>query len=293
VLSAPLPRHGEGFVANAIDYEDPPDTSCVVTRLVDGRTLPTLTMPDGHVEASSTVALFFAVDDCQGRPVTGLTTSDFALAEDGAGLSVESDRTVLPQRGVEVFISLVLDLSSSTTANLPGLIAGARSFVTGLQVDRNLPVHISIQVFAGEATLREWQPPTLDTQRLIARLGELATYVPEDPSSTNLYGAVAQSLTRQQAAKQAFEARNFEGVFTAGYVVVFTDGGDTAGRATLATVQAAQQGNPDSIVAVGLQSPDYDAAALQAMSSLVLTSLDPQSLALDFGDLAPRIAGQM
>ena len=143
-LTASVSHFSKGFIADGVEYTDPPDKSCVVTRLVEGRSV-----------VPSTMALFFTVDDCQNRAITGLTKSNFVLKEDGSALSVEAAATVLPQPGFQVFASLVLDVSSSTKGNLTELIDGAKSFVKKLMIQKKLPVQISIELFAGEIELRQ------------------------------------------------------------------------------------------------------------------------------------------
>jgi hypothetical protein len=295
-LSAQLTRLGNGFVADGVDYVDTPDRSCVKTRLIEGRT----TTPASPSPA--TVAVFFTVDDCQGRPVTGLTCSsypslcDFVLKENGTSLTSEASAVILPRTGVaEVFMTLLIDMSSSTSANLSDVVAGAKAFVHKLQVDLGLRVQIALKLFDGGATLTTWQPHTLDTARLEARLDLLGTYVAADPSSTNLYGALILALDEQTVAENAFKARNYGGAFTPGYVVVFTDGNDTANRKTKAAVQTAETTTGDDVVGVALKSVDLDLAALQAVApNGVLMATTPAGLLQEFEALATsRIKGQI
>ena len=272
-----------GFVANAVDYTDPPDRSCVQADLIEGRTVT----PSG-------VALFFTVEDCVGRPITGLEDDDFILFEDGVPLSVEADSVILPQPGLQVFVSLVLDMSSSTNPLLPELIEGAKTFVTRLMIDDELPIQVSIELFAGERGLTQWQAPTLDAAKLLVRLDSLASYTPSDPASTNLNGAVIEAVARNESAQRDFRDRNYGGAFTAGYLVLFTDGGDTAAINTHAAAVAAVNGTDVEVLAVGLDSPDYDLPALTELApGGVITSADAATLARDFGTVANRIAGQL
>jgi len=283
-----------GFVANGVEYTDPPDKSCVNERLIKGKTL-----------SPSAVALFFEVDDCQGRPITGLTTSDFAVAEDGAKLSSEAVPTILNATGLSIFASLVIDMSSSTQSVLPQVISGAKAFVHKLQDNGNpLMVQISVEVFAGEASLTEVQAPTLDETKVLAALDSISGYKPTDPSSTNLYGAVINGLQKLTQARTTFESRNYGGALTSGYLVLFTDGGDTAGLHTQKEAITAETNDPaDQVMAVGLQTVDYDPSALVALTSYgaqctptscqwLITSPDQTVLDRDYSALASRIAGQ-
>jgi hypothetical protein len=295
IMDAQITRLGNGFVADGVDYIDTPDRSCVKTRLIEGRTTA------AGSPSPATVAVFFTVDDCQGRPVTGLSCTtypslcDFVLKENGTSLSYEASAVILPRTNAEVFMTLLIDMSSSTSASLPEVIAGAKAFVRKLQVDLGLRVQIAIKLFAGEATLTEWQPHTLDTARLEARLDTLGTFTPADPSSTNLYGALILALEQQTAAEVSFKARNYGGAFTPGYVVVFTDGNDTAARSTKAQVLTAETSAGDDVVGVALKSVDLDLAALQAIApNGVLMATTPAGLLQEFEALATsRIKGQI
>jgi hypothetical protein len=68
-LSGEVTHFSRGFIADGVDYTDPPDQSCVVSKLVEGRTS---VAGSGGAPIASSVALFFAVDDCQGRPCGAL-----------------------------------------------------------------------------------------------------------------------------------------------------------------------------------------------------------------------------
>lgn len=154
-------------------------------------------------------------------------------------------------------------------------------------------MQIGLQVFAGEASLTEWQAPTLDTARLLARLEALSTYRPADPSSTNLYGAVVSALSRQATAQATFRARNAGGAFTSGYVVLFTDGGDTSGLSTQAQAVAAVRASTSRMLAVGLAGGDAMPAVLEVLApGGVVTAPTTGTLTREFNALAARIAAQ-
>ncbi|MCA9514888.1 MAG: thrombospondin type 3 repeat-containing protein, partial [Myxococcales bacterium] len=282
-VSGPMRHFSEAFAGDGADYVDPPDPTCARTRLLEGRTV-----------APAGVALFVTVDDCHGTPLTALTPADFAIDEDGAPLTSESAVGVLANDGVAVFVTLVIDMSSSTAAELPDLIAAARAFVTRVMVDDGLPVRVAIEVFSGGADVTTWQDYHRDPATLLARLDALATYAPPDPTSTNLNGAVIAALTASGEAQAAFRAENRGGAFTIGHVVLFTDGRDTASWKTPADVLVARADSPDEIVAVGLESADYDEQALMALApGGVFTARDGGGLAAAFGALANRIGRQV
>jgi hypothetical protein len=281
-LTGSVTHFSTGFIGDGVDYSEPADRRCTATRLLEGRTVS----PSG-------IAMFFTAEDCLGRPLTDLTGADFVVREDGTPLSSEASATLISRVGPQVFVSLVLDVSASTSAFLPQLIAAARRFVTTLQTDRHLPVQISVQVFAGESGLTEWQPPTVDTARLLSRLDALSSYTAADPGSTNLFGATITALSRQSTAEAAFRARNAGGAFTSGYVVLFTDGGDTAGLRTQAEATEAVRASTDRTLAVGLAGGDFMPSVLSALAPAgALISPDASTLTREFNALASRIAGE-
>ena len=285
-LEEQITHFSEGFVGDGVRYTDSSDRSCVVTRLLEGRNATSAGINGG-------LALFFTVDDCEGRPVTGLTNSDFRLLEDGRPLSSEAQATVLPADGRGIFVSLVLDFSSSTEPVLPDLLDGAAAFLTALEEAR-LPAQVQIMAFGGDATAYVAQRYTLDVASARAALTGLSAWRPTDIGATNLHGAVAQALSASATAQSAFRARNLGGAFSSGYVVVFTDGGDTAERVTLEQVQSAVSGSPDEVFMVGLRGADYDEAALTAIAPArnVLAAPSATEIEREFAALANRIAGQ-
>jgi hypothetical protein len=239
--------------------------------------------------------LFFTVDDCWGRPITGLGASNFEILENGAAISpAESSASILQRNGLVVFASLLIDMSASTSPLLPRVISAAKAFVNTLQVERSLPVRVGIQLFAGDAALTEWQAPTLDTAALLDRLDALGSFTPADKLSTNLNGAIVDGLAAIAADESQFRALNQGGAFTTGYLVVFTDGKDTAGRLAQSAVLSAENSSPDQVLAVGLQSQEYDPTALAAVApGGVITATDSSQLSTAFTTLARRMEGQI
>ena len=283
-----------GFVANGVDYTETADRSCVQTRLLDTR------YGSGGGVAAGTgipagVALFFSVDDCQGRPIVGLTSADFTPTEDGSPVGSEGSGAVLPSAGQQVFVTLSIDLSSSTRPVLSNVIAAAIALVDKFE-ERRVPVQVGIDVFAGEATINAWQRHTLDLALVRTRLRALGSFTPEDASSTNLYGAIVQGVGRLEAAEAAFETRNAGGALALGYLVVFTDGADTSARVTIAAAQAAAGQRRNQVMALGLAGTDFTAAARTALQQVAGSGFveAPSTTVLDreFGYLATRIAGQ-
>jgi hypothetical protein len=256
--------------------------------------------PDGGPGSlGSAVAFFFNVQDCQGRSVQNLDAGAFTVLENGNPLSVEAQTTILPTNGVTAFVDLVLDVSSHTDSLRAQMFAGAANFVTQLQMTDHLPVAIGIETFAGEQTITEQLAPTLDTATLLAELQSLSTFTDPDVNSTNLFGAVMQSLAALSKSEVSFETRNAGGAFAVGYSVVFTDGLDTAGYLTQAQAVAAEQADShNQVIAVAMQdSTDYNLPTLTALTyggQTLINSPNPGvAEAREFPYLATYIAGEI
>ncbi|MGC3997319.1 MAG: hypothetical protein QM767_07355 [Anaeromyxobacter sp.] len=102
------------------------------------------------------------------------------------------------------------------------------------------------------------------------------------------------SLTRLRGAQSTFIARNHGGAFTTGYVVLFTDGSDTAARVSAADATSAEDDGPEQVIAVGLKSAEYDGEALAKLAPYgVITASDSTQLAAAFTALTDRIEGQV
>ena len=287
-VSVTVTHFSTGFVADGVDYTDTPDRTCARTRVLDTR-FGTAT------GISSSVAVFFGAEDCLGRPMPDLAATDFTTVEDGAAVSSEGRPTILPAPGLQLFVTLSLDLSSSTQPVLPQVIGAARALVDQLAATR-VPAQVAIEVFAGDPDPVVWQRATLDLDAVRARLDALSTFVPTDRSSTNLHGAVIRGVTNLEEAETAFERRNAGGAFARGYLVLFTDGADTAGRTTLEDAATAARRARNQVVTVGLRGADFGDAARVALQRLggsaYVEVVDAAVLEREFRFLAARIAGQ-
>ena len=223
----------------------------------------------------SAVAMLFTVENCKtGEVYADFDETAFAIAEDGKPLSSEAVPRIMPSKGHRVHVTLMLDLSGSTAPNLAELQAGARRFVEQILVEQALDnVYIGLSAFDGSATPTELERPTPDAQRLIASIDGLTNFNGPDPGSTNLYGATRQGVQNLQVHQQMIMDRNHGGVVTTGYLVLFTDGGDTARREeadqAISAVASArtfdsQAGAQPTVrtIAVGLKGQDYNPDAI-------------------------------
>lgn len=274
----------------------PFDASCVYGKLLEGRAVGEIewhagvgvtgpTGPTGPTEpdecgiypspygtgVSSGVSVFFALDDCQGRPITDRTDLELEVVEDGAPVStVEAAPVFLERKGQVAFVNLLIDLSSSIAPKLADVQSAAKSFVDTLAAETQVPTHVGLSAFAGDERVTVFQPPTLDYAAVRSAIDKLTTFAPSDPTSTNLYGAVSQGICQVDVAQSTFRRENRGGVSTNGYVVLFTDGKDTAGRAMLSETAKAVAKRGDMLLAVALPSPDFDDTARSALCSLTL-----------------------
>jgi hypothetical protein len=243
-LHAKVTRLGDGFVANGVTYEPPSrhaEAGCGArVRAVAG-------------SATTIVNGVFTVEDCYGTPVRGLSAKDFIPLEDGSSLSVEaSGFTVLDSRpSTRGFVTLALDFSSSTNSFREQVIEGARAFVDQVEAT-GVPVYVGLAPFAGDQSIfASYLAPTLDYERVRSAIDAFHEFAPLDRAATNLRGAVgdAYALTLREAA--FFERRNQGGANGLPFVVVFTDGRDTAGFTAMKMPPAG------GLFAVGLKSADY------------------------------------
>ena len=276
------------------------DTSCLVLQPIRINT------------RNSAVSVLFGVENCKGEPVPYgmLTAEDFLFGEDGQPLSSETHLELMQGRGQAVFVNLLLDMSDSTRSHVDELITGAKKFISTVLVDKGLDVKIAISAFDGSVNVVNLQLPTSDVTALNGKLDGLRTYTAADGASTNLNGALFNSLQALQQSQLAYINRNFNGVSTIGYIVLFTDGGDTAGRVdaliTRNNVVAARvtAGTPTSLppvltYAVALEGADYDREALHYLlggaegksSSFVVEADSGAQLEATFERIATRISG--
>ncbi|MDA3863959.1 MAG: hypothetical protein PF689_08865 [Deltaproteobacteria bacterium] len=262
----------------------------------------------------SAVSILFTVENCNGEPVPHwmLTEKYFDITENNQELSPEAHREILRGRGQEIFINLLLDMSDSTKPNLIELRDGAKKFVNSVLVEKELDIKIAIELFDGSADLVKFQLPTSSVETLNSKLDELLTYTAIDGASTNLNGALFDSVSELQQYQLSYMQRNYNGVVTTGYVVLFTDGGDSAGRLDADTasnlVQEARYtlGSATDLptvqtYAVALKGEDYDPEALQNLIenplqeniSYIVEASSSSQFESTFEQIAARISGQI
>jgi len=125
------------------------------------------------------VALTVTVSDATGHSVTGLTTADFAVYEDG----IEQPVSLFGSEQVPVDVALVLDTSSSMWIDLPLVKEASRGLVKTLRAgDRAAVVDV-------KQSIRLPQPFSEDRAQVIAAVDALRA-----TGSTALYDGLYTSL---------------------------------------------------------------------------------------------------
>ena len=260
--------------------------------------------------APSVVSVLAAAEGCaDGRPVAGLTTADLRIAQDGEALSGDVHRDLLPLRAVRHYVTLLLDLGEATRPVKAGLIEGARRFVRAVLDGRDGSVRIGVAVFDGGAEPIPWQLPLADPERLDERLAELATFGAPDTSARNLHGALREGVDQLLAWQDRVAANAEGGVLTAGHLVLFAMGEDTAGREAGSraqfTVRAAREpADGPSVTTWGLTVQDQGLAsdtltllvggeAPDGGLPYVVAAADGSGLPASFAELAGRVSGRI
>ena len=282
-IRVPIAHLSRAFVADGVDFTEAPDRTCARTRVLDVRPGARGTgMPSG-------VGLFVSVDDCHGRPRTDLTAPELTPTEDGVPAGAAA---LLPTPGRQTFVTLSFDLGDSARASLPSAIAAAESLLDRL-VAAHLPLQVGIEVFAGQVNVNAWQPHTLDLARVRERLRTIGTYGLTGAATSNLYGAVEQGVANLERVEQAFEARNGGGAQGVGYLVAFTDRGDTAGRTTLDAAWSAAGRGRNRLLVVALAGDGLGADALASLHELagggLVVSAATSTLGRDYRYVAARL----
>jgi uncharacterized protein YegL len=196
----------------------------------------------------SVVRVAFQLRQCDGeRPVAAMDLADFAIEEDGAGISsFESGAAVVrDDRSFQQAVVLMLDVSGSVLGSLPELKTAAKSLVEGL----SRQPRVALYTFDGraEAVLRA------DFTTDLSLVSSAIDAIPAEAidTSTNLNGAIVQGVRRLEERRLAVEGT---GVLYAGALALFTDGTDRAARVPQSAALEAVGDSSVSVFAIGLGS---------------------------------------
>ncbi|HMA97129.1 MAG TPA: hypothetical protein VKP30_30805, partial [Polyangiaceae bacterium] len=267
------------------------------------------------------VGMLYRIETCKGETVQLVPKQGesvftyYKLQEDGQNLSSECVPTVDLSQGQRVYVSLMLDLSTSTTgdaARVKSLFDSAKLFAENVPA-ASPKVFIGVRAFAGDTSPKDILLPTRDLAAVNAALDKTALDNGglADPGSTNLYGAFKSGVEDLQTWQEKILANNQGGVVTSGYLVVFTDGRDTSKlveqSTAIATVSGARaagataESRPNvQTYAVALaEGADYTLDAKKDLQAVVGVGTDSRliegslsTLSARFQELAKRIGEQ-
>lgn len=195
-----------------------------------------LTIQEQYVTSPGQVSVFFKVDDNEGKPVAGLSSSNFSIFEKGRNdecfksISVfESNARISPNTQIFRYNTmLVLDLSGSVLqGSFSELKNASKKFIENIMPnDDSDAFAMGIWWFDGEDQLHVLQNFTVNKDVLLSKIESLSQSISNDPS-TDLYGAVLKSTDVITAKQNSF---NDAGAIAASSVILFTDGTDQAAR---------------------------------------------------------------
>ncbi len=163
----------------------------------------------------------------------GTSAGDLTVTENGEGVS-EVEVTPLEESTTGVDVVLVVDTSGSIEDALASAISAAKSFVAKLPHDARIGVVSFSDSFRIERRL------TVDRGGVLASLESL-----EASGETALYDGIDAALGMFSGDSQ----RN---------IVLLSDGGDTASKATLSQVMSAASAAETAIHSIALDTPETD-----------------------------------
>jgi VWFA-related protein len=243
-------------------------TSIAVVVLVGAAPLPAQVPADQprptFRSAADLVSIQASVRDKRGRPVEGLTSTDFEVLDNGQLRPVVSLRS---DRESPVSLAIVVDMSGSMSLG-PRIAMARKAFLSLLSQLRDGQDELA--VFTFDSTLHERQP---FTKELTALGGTLDDFEPF--GSTSLYDATAAAARRLADRSGAHKA-----------IVVLTDGIDTSSKLTASEVSG---------LASSIDVPVYVVATVPSVDQIALKGAERSaaSIGADLRDLAEWTGGQL
>jgi len=276
-MSGDASAHDGGMPGDAA-VPDAAVRPCSVTRLRDAYAAPPGERDFfGELEgpAPSRIGLLVTARDCQGRALAGLTEDDLAIVEETPASSQvltqkESGLRVESRTEAEIFVSVLVDMNATETSYLGELKKALHALVDELHQSKT-PLRLSVSAiepppvvpppilgppdrFQGFRVTPSWARDAIDGLK------------PSDDAALNLLGGVARHLERHKSQTGWLKARNAQGALPQHYVIVVTDGRDTAGASTREAVAAARAASAASVYALGLSSASLDEQELKAIA---------------------------
>jgi hypothetical protein len=228
------------------------------------------------------VMTFFRLQDCEGRAVPGLRSSDFHLKDDGQLMPMTTVRGSLgnPGVGIRLFTLLLVDYSVilASQESRGKVLAAAGQLVTQLVNGGGHPQEVAIYFFDGTTTPGMLHDFTSDAVALTGALDSLmeehcqsnADCTAFQPycvlnrctdTSTNLHGAIIQGLWVLDEKTASVDPT----MVRSGHLVIVTDGTDQTHLPDFyEKAQDAVDGSVHNVYAIGL-GPDVDPAEIAAL----------------------------
>ena len=259
-----------------------------------------LSIQDQYTTLPGKVSIFFKVSDAEGKPVPGLSASQFTIYEQGRNdecfntiSTSESLARISPNS--QIFNNntlLVLDLSNSVlSSSLAQLKTASVSFINNVMpAVENESFKMAIYWFDGEDELHLLNELTQSKEELTAAVEGITVDISNDPS-TDLYGAVIKST---DIAEDLVRESNNNEIIGAASVVVFTDGTDQASRYPEATaLQKVRDANPNiSFFSIGLGGEIDTQVLTDIGKTFSVFAGNEEELETTFNDISLRVAEQ-
>lgn len=221
-------------------------SGCVKVRNLDTRV--------GEPTAFGITSAFLVTDCDTGVGISGLTTAQFKIEEDGKAVDAIESASVILSRTAEPYLTVVLDntptvrQSGATDAITDGAIALIDNLSKAAPNARVAVIWLDIK-----AEIRQEFTNNFDQAK-----GAVEAYRTANAGtpSTNLYGGIVAAVEQSKLAQKARKDQQRSGVLTYGNIVVFTDGADNAAISTLQAAQAAVANTTDEVQMVGFKHSD-------------------------------------
>lgn len=233
----------------------------------------------------SNVAVYFRVDQSDGKPVGGLTEKDFKIYEDDGLVSeFESQQTILnPTVAASQYTLLLVDMSGSISKSgqRDMVVEAASAFTDKVEKFQKVGVY----AFDGSPDLYPIVPFTSSGGAAKGGVKSLGSFEPRDPS-TNLHGAVVKGIELLKA-----ELAHAEHPLRFGTLVVFTDGTDRAGRVAKADMQKALKDSEYDTFAIGLGAEISERDLGELGKNGTAMAKDREAVVQAFDQIAQKIEG--
>jgi hypothetical protein len=250
---------------------------------------------EGAPKTRTNVAVLFKVSAANSLPVTDLKCSDIALFEDHAPVSFSESEFALKKAPEQFIMHTLLLLDISSSVEIEALKIASRQFVTELYAlapeTKRGNIDMAIYYFDGRADIIPLIHFDDSSEKIRFAIDSLNASLRRD-RSTNLNGAIIQGVDAlDKKIKSSNAAAN---TFSAGSLVIFTDGRDRAERKTAheAKQAIANAGTRITAYAIGLncQTCELDILALKEFGGdNTRLASDSDTLVTIFGDIAGSI----